>query len=70
MLKQNYPEVSKVPYRHVYFKLFGHLFENYSIMKLLWSYNLDTLFERIMNKYSIISRFKKLPSTEPYRTNG
>ena len=71
MMVQNYPEFSKVPYKYLHFKAFGREYTDYSIMSLLGSYKLYTLFERGIDKLHCISLFKKLPCTEPYQeSNG
>ena len=67
MMHQNYPEVSKVPYKYVCFTLFGKTFTDYSIMKLFGSYKMNVLVEFFLNKIKIFSQFKKLPCTEPYQ---
>lgn len=70
LLHPNYPEISRVPYKYVKFRFMGREFTNYSIMKFLGSYNLDTLFERVMNRIKFISKFKEIPCTKPYNQNG
>ncbi len=66
LLHPNYPEVKNVPYHFVEFSIGGHHYTDYTFMKFMGSYKGHVLFERIMNKITIFSKFKKLPCTEPY----
>lgn len=70
LLHPNLPMIDNVPYKHVTFKIMGHSHEDYTIMTMLESHKLHSIYEYVANKFNLFSKFKKLPCTEPYKING
>ncbi len=63
----NKPEIKRVPYSYVSFSLFFKHFSDYTIMTFCGSYKIYIFLEYVLNKFTLFSKFGKLPSTEPYK---
>ncbi len=66
----NKPEVKRVPYQYVSFSVLTKHFSDYTIMTFYGSCKMHVFLEHLLNKITIFSKFRRLPSTEPYNVNN